>query len=118
MTARIGIARVAADSLQRAAELEAIHARHGEIGEHRVGTELARLLERLMAVVCINGAEAVVLEVFAVQRRVLRSSSTISTSGSSVGVARGLGLASRHPLTRNVVRLDRATTKTNRKLMR
>ena len=53
--------------LQRATELEPVHPGNGEIGQHRVGTQIARLLERLMAVVGIDGAEAVVLQVFAVQ---------------------------------------------------
>ena len=51
---------------QRAAELESIHAGHCQIGEHRLGTEVARFFERLMPVVRIDGAEAVVLQVLAV----------------------------------------------------
>ena len=62
MTARIGIARVVGRVAQRTAELETIHARHGEIGQHRVGTKVARLLERLISVVRVNGAETVVLQ--------------------------------------------------------
>ena len=68
--------------LQRAAELEAVHAGHGKIGQHRVRAKIARLLERLVAVVGVDGAKAVVLQA-CVQHAGTRSSSTISTSGLS-----------------------------------
>src|SRR5205823_7609494 len=86
--------------LQRATELEAVHSWHREIGEHGVGTQLARLLERLMAIVRINGAEAVVLKIFAVQR----PGAGIVFDDEHQRTRRRLGLHSPSPAERNLVR--------------
>jgi hypothetical protein len=53
--------------LQRAAELEPIDARHGEIGDHRIGVELACFFERLMTVVRVSGSKAAVTQMVAIE---------------------------------------------------
>jgi len=53
--------------LQRAAELESVDARHGDIGDDRIGVELACFFERLMTVVRVNGPKAAVTEVIAIK---------------------------------------------------
>jgi hypothetical protein len=49
---------------ERVAELESIHARHRQIGEDRVGTKRPGLLERLVAVMRVRGAETRLREAF------------------------------------------------------
>ena len=49
--------------LKRAAELEPVHPRHRQIGQHHVRPQLLRLRQRLMPVVRVDDPEPAVTEV-------------------------------------------------------
>jgi len=53
--------------LQRAAQLEPVQARDGDVGDDRIRTQALRLLERLKTVVRVRGAESGVRQLLAVQ---------------------------------------------------